>query len=67
MTTSGFDIVLKKFDVDHPDELTEQQLVEALAQRISEMLDTQTELLFSTLYRLDIYESRDQCGPGIRT
>ncbi len=56
--TNEFDIVLRKFELADHEELTEEQVVEILAERISAMLDTQTDLLFSTLYRLDVFESK---------
>ena len=56
--SSDFGIVLQRFDLSDVDEITEEQMVEMLAARISEMLDTEPELLFSTLYRLDVFESK---------
>ena len=54
----NFELISQKFDVDEANALTEEQFLYALAGRISEMLDNETELLFSTLYRLDIFESK---------
>ena len=54
----GFEVITRTFDVESGPELTEQDFLFALARRISEMLDSETELLFSTLYRLDIFESK---------
>jgi len=56
--SNEFDIVLRKFELSEQEELTEEQVVQILAERISEMLDTQPDLLFSTLYRLDVFESK---------
>ena len=53
-----YEIIHQKFELDVEDELTEEQLIIMLAKRISEMLDLNPELLFSTLYRLDVYESK---------
>ena len=54
----GFEIIKQRFELDQVDEITEEQLIIMLAGRISQMLDESPELLFSTLYRLDIYESK---------
>ncbi len=54
----GFEVINRTFDVSSGPELTEQEFLFALARRISEMLDSEAELLFSTLYRLDIFESK---------
>ncbi len=54
----GFEVINRTFDVSAGPELTEQEFLFALARRISEMLDSEAELLFSTLYRLDIFESK---------
>lgn len=56
--SKDFEIVLQKFDLADQEELTEEQVVGILAERISDMLDTQPELLFSTLYRFDVFESK---------
>ena len=53
-----FDLIRQRFELDQTEEITEEQLIMMLARRISEMLDDSPELLFSTLYRLDIYESK---------
>lgn len=47
-----------QFDLEKINEVSETELIEALSLRISVMLDTETDLLFSTLYRLDIFESK---------
>jgi hypothetical protein len=52
----GQELILQKFEIDPVDPLSEEALLEILANRISEMLDNETDLLFSTLYRLDIDE-----------
>ena len=56
--SNDFKVVLRKFELEGEEELSEEQLVDILAGRISEMLDTQPDLLFSTLYRLDVFESK---------
>ena len=52
------DNILNKFDLHShgSEELDEKTLHRALAGRIAEMLDHDTDLLFSTLYRLDVLE-----------
>ena len=55
---TGMQLILRNFELDergHPDE---EALIQMLSGRISEMLDSEPDLLFSTLYRLDIYESK---------
>ena len=54
----GFEVISQSFDVSGGRELSEQDFLFALARRISEMLDSEAELLFSTLYRLDIFETK---------
>jgi len=50
--------IQQQFDLDKISEFSEAEMILMLSKRISEMLDTETDLLFSTLYRLDIYESK---------
>ena len=54
----GFEVIEQKFDLESKPELSEEDLLMILADRISQMLDSEAELLFSTLYRLDVYESK---------
>ncbi len=42
------------------DHLDEETMLQALAVKIAEMLDHEPELLFSTLYRLDVLEHKIQ-------
>ena len=52
-------IIINNFQIESQgkdEELDEQTLHQALADRISEMLDHEMDLLFSTLYRLDVLE-----------
>jgi hypothetical protein len=53
------DIILNNFQIDtegEADGLDEVTLHQALTNRIAQMLDIETDLLFSTLYRLDVLE-----------
>lgn len=50
--------IQQQFDLEKTSGASEAEMILVLSQRISEMLDTETDLLFSTLYRLDIYESK---------
>jgi len=50
--------IQQQFDLEKVNEASEAEMILVLAKRISDMLDTETDLLFSTLYRLDIYESK---------
>lgn len=45
-----------QLDPDGDKALDEETLHRALTDRIAEMLQYESELLFSTLYRLDVYE-----------
>ena len=54
----NFKGIQRQFDLEKINEISEDEMILVLANRISEMLDTETDLLFSTLYRLDIYESK---------
>jgi len=50
--------IQQQFELENINEASEAEMILVLSQRISEMLDSETDLLFSTLYRLDIYESK---------
>ena len=50
--------IQQQFDLENVNEASEAEMILVLSERISEMLDSETDLLFSTLYRLDIYESK---------
>jgi|GEM_PF-2408247 len=54
----NFNGIQRQFDLEKINETSEDEMILVLANRISEMLDHETDLLFSTLYRLDIYESK---------
>ncbi|MDX1408427.1 MAG: hypothetical protein R3330_09850 [Saprospiraceae bacterium] len=55
---TGLQVILHTYQLDQASSPDEEQLIRLLAERIREMLDTEPELLFSTLYRLDVYESK---------
>ncbi len=49
--------IINNFQLESPDaELDESTLHEALSIRIADMLEYEIDLLFSTLYRLDVLE-----------
>ncbi len=51
------EIIINKFQLDSDtDQLDEKTLHEALTNRIADMLQFEADLLFSTLYRLDVLE-----------
>ncbi len=56
--TEKYKGIQQQFDLEKINEVSEAEMILVLSNRISEMLDTETDLLFSTLYRLDIYESK---------
>ena len=47
-------------NIDHLDAITEDQLLDAITDRILELLERNPELLFSYLYRLDVLEHKIQ-------
>lgn len=51
-----FDITLRGYSLEQLEGPNEAQLIAALATRVAHMLDHETDLLFSTLYRLDVLE-----------
>lgn len=51
-------LISRNFEIELKQEMTEEELVEVLANRIAEMLDHEPDLLMSTLYRLDVFESK---------
>jgi hypothetical protein len=54
-------LVAHTFGLDQPvDFLDEETMLKALAQKIAQMLDHEPDLLFSTLYRLDVLEHKIQ-------
>lgn len=53
-----FDITLKDVALENLKGPALEDLIHALAQRIAYMLDKEPELLFSTLYRLDVLEHK---------
>ena len=50
------DVIINNFQLDDIEHLDEKTLHQALSSRIAEMLDFEMDLLFSTLYRLDVLE-----------
>jgi len=51
--------IINNFQIESSEEtLDEDTLHEALTDRIAEMLQYETDLLFSTLYRLDVLEHK---------
>ncbi len=56
--TENYSGIQRQFDLEKVNETSEDDMIRLLSKRISEMLDNETDLLFSTLYRLDIYESK---------
>lgn len=53
------ELVLSTFAVRQKDPVQDEEaLTEILAERIAEMLDNEADLLFSTLYRLDVSEQK---------
>jgi len=58
---TGFDSELQKYlgvEVHHPD--NEELSIRLIKERVSELLDTDPNLLFSYLYRLDVEEAELQ-------
>lgn len=55
---SGMELIFQKFELEQTIQPDELEMIRVLAERISEMLDKEPDLLFSTLYRLDVYESK---------
>lgn len=54
----GQKLTISGFNLESLDYLDEETLVQALTEKIAQMLDTEIDLLFSTLYRLDIFETK---------
>jgi hypothetical protein len=55
------DLILKTFEVDktaYENELTEQQLLGVLSEKIAYMIEYQLDLLLSLMYRMDIDEDK---------
>ena len=51
-------IIAQQFDLAEDTFLDEETMIQALALKISHMLEYEIDLLFSTLYRLDILEHK---------
>jgi len=49
-----------EIDIEHLDSITEDQLLDAITDRVLDMLERNPELLFSYLYRLDVLEHKIQ-------
>ncbi|HLF63179.1 MAG TPA: hypothetical protein VI603_05490 [Saprospiraceae bacterium] len=58
MSTEDFDITLRDVSLEQLKGPELEDLINALAERISYLLDKEPELLFSTLYRLDVLEHK---------
>lgn len=58
MTSDDFDITLRNVALDTLKGPELEDLINALAERVAYMLDKEPELLFSTLYRLDVLEHK---------
>ena len=53
-----FDITLRDVSLDQLSGPALEDLIRALAERVAYMLDKEPDLLFSTLYRLDVLEHK---------
>jgi hypothetical protein len=52
-------LIVNKFEIEAPNgPVTEEDLVNVLADRIAEMIDRNIDMLLSLLYRLDIEEEK---------
>ena len=51
-------IIAQQFDLAEDTFLDEETMIQALAHKIAHMLEYEIDLLFSTLYRLDILEHK---------
>lgn len=58
MATDEFDITLRDVAIEKLNGPELEDLINSLATRIAQMLDREPELLFSTLYRLDVLEHK---------
>lgn len=58
MTNDDFDISLRDVSIENLHGPEMDELISALSRRIEVMLDKEPELLFSTLYRLDVLEHK---------
>lgn len=58
MNDESLELALRNITLDSIDPAQEEALTQILAERIAELLDENPDLLFSTLYRLDVYESK---------
>jgi hypothetical protein len=56
--SEDFDITLRDVALEQLKGPALEDLIKALAERIAYMLDKEPELLFSTLYRLDVLEHK---------
>jgi len=54
------DLIQSSLELEKQDSFTEAELLGLIHQRVSELLETNVELLFSYMYRLDIEESKIQ-------
>lgn len=58
MSPDDFDITLRDISLDQLQGPALEDLINALSERVAYMLDKEPELLFSTLYRLDVLEHK---------
>jgi hypothetical protein len=58
MSQEDFDITLRNISLDQLKGPELEDLINALSERVAYMLDKEPELLFSTLYRLDVLEHK---------
>ena len=58
MAHDDFDITLRDVSLENLKGPALEDLIHALAERVAYMLDKEPELLFSTLYRLDVLEEK---------
>jgi hypothetical protein len=56
--SNEFDITLRDVALDQLSGPALEDLIRALAERVAYMLDKEPDLLFSTLYRLDVLEHK---------
>ncbi len=56
---SAKSLIAKNFELENSHEaMSEEEFTKHLANRIAYMLDHETDMVFSLLYRLDIYEEK---------
>ena len=58
MSEDSLDLTIRNLSLENLDTDQEEQLIATLAQRVAYLLDREPNLLFSTLYRLDVLEHK---------